>query len=314
MLALRAALAAYRDGWSRVLGAPWLIMGLMLAVTLVQRLGAIDPGEFRWLAEAFAAQFTATIAGGTGLVYPTATLAGPATGFDGASWFFAIVAIVAASVLAGGALDRYARRRPVDSRTFWGVSGELAGRLLRLQVVALLALAVLDRALAWLPAGGIGTVGAGSTSFTPSAGSLRDLLRFPVAFVVLGLVDCARVRLVVERRRSVLFALVAGARFARRRLGPLLFVYLLLFASLGVPVVVFHALRLGLDVPWPADGLVWALWVARLSLALVSGAAVTSLFQTSLAHAGYVAPPRLIWPDSPAIETLGERRDFPPAV
>ena len=182
-------------------------------------------------------------------------------------------------------------------------------------MVGLLALAVIDRGLDWLPAGGIGTANAGApvrlaVGVRPSAG----LLGFALAFAALALADCARVRLVVERRRSVIFALAAGARFARRRLGPLLFVYLLLFASLGVPVVVFHALRWGLDVPWPADGLVWALWVARLTLALVSGAAVTSLFQATLAHAGYVAPPRLVWPDSPAIETLGERRDFPPAV
>jgi hypothetical protein len=308
MLALRAAWAAYTDGWARVGRAPWLIVGLLAGVSLVQALGAIDPGEFRWLSASFAAQFTATIAGATGLFYPTATLAGPATGLDGASWFFALVAIGTGTLLSGGVLDRYARRRPLDARTFWGASGELVGRLLRLQVVGLAGLAVLDRVLAWLPAGGIG-----SSSFLPT-GSFADLLSVPLAFGVLLLLDCARVRLVVERRRSVIFALVSGGRFARRRLGPLLFVYLLLFASLGVPVVAFHAVRWGLDIPWPAEGLIWALWLARLTLALVSGAAVTSLFQASLAHAGYVAPPRLVWPESPAIETLGERRDFPPAV
>ena len=61
---------------------------------------------------------------------------------------------------------------------------------------------------------------------------------------------------------------------------------------------------------------------AAITAALVSAAAATSLFQAALAHASYVAPPRLVWPDSPAIETLGERperklrprRDFPPAV
>ena len=60
---------------------------------------------------------------------------------------------------------------------------------------------------------------------------------------------------------------------------------------------------------------------AAITAALVSAAAATALFQAALAHASYVAPPRLVWPDSPAIETLGERpassgarRDFPPAV
>jgi hypothetical protein len=309
MLALRAALAAYRDGWSRVLGAPWLIVGLVAAVTAVQGLGAIDPGEFRWLAGAFAAQLTATVAGATGLFYPTVTLAAAFRGFDGASWFFTLLAIVIGTFLTGGALDRYARQRPVDARTFWGVSGELGGRLLRLQAVGLLILAAFDRVLGWLPSGG-----SGSSSFIPSPSSLQDLLRFLAAFVVLALVDAARVRIVVERRRSVIFALLAGGRFARRRAGALLFLYLVLFASLGVPVIAFHAVRWGLDIAWPAEGLVWALWLSRLTLALVGGAARTSLFQTSLAHAGYVAPPRLVWPESPAIETLGERRDFPPAV
>jgi hypothetical protein len=66
---------------------------------------------------------------------------------------------------------------------------------------------------------------------------------------------------------------------------------------------------------------------SAITAALVSAAAAISLFQAALAHASYVAPPRLVWPDSPAVETLGARpgaegshhsepprRDFPPAV
>jgi hypothetical protein len=50
--------------------------------------------------------------------------------------------------------------------------------------------------------------------------------------------------------------------------------------------------------------------------ALVSCAAAVSLYQANLAHATYVAPPPLVWPDSPAVETLGPppQRDIPPAV
>jgi hypothetical protein len=59
----------------------------------------------------------------------------------------------------------------------------------------------------------------------------------------------------------------------------------------------------------------WSMWLgfaigqlyllARLWVKLVFWASETALFQGRLAHAGYVAAARPIWPDSPAAEALG---------
>jgi hypothetical protein len=45
--------------------------------------------------------------------------------------------------------------------------------------------------------------------------------------------------------------------------------------------------------------------VARLWVKLVFWASETALFQSRLAHAGYVAAPAPAWPDSPAAEAIG---------
>ena len=52
--------------------------------------------------------------------------------------------------------------------------------------------------------------------------------------------------------------------------------------------------------------------VARVFTKLLTYASVTSLFQSELAHADYVAQPAPIWPESPAVETLGPPVDLPP--
>ena len=46
--------------------------------------------------------------------------------------------------------------------------------------------------------------------------------------------------------------------------------------------------------------------IARLCVKLVFWASETSLFQHRLAHAGYVARPRPMWPDSPAADAIHE--------
>ena len=44
--------------------------------------------------------------------------------------------------------------------------------------------------------------------------------------------------------------------------------------------------------------------LARLFVKLVFWASETSLFQGRLAHAGYVAAPKPVWPESPAAEAI----------
>jgi hypothetical protein len=154
-------------------------------------------------------------------------------------------------------------------------------------------------------------------------------LRVPylaAAVALFAATDGGRVRMVVERRRSALFAFTAGARFAWRHRASVVLLYAALFSTAGIPWVLVSAVELSLEPGDVLARLLDAIQVgAAITAALVTAAAATSLFQAALAHASYVAPPPLVWPDSPAIETLGERpgaeshsgpprRDFPPAV
>jgi hypothetical protein len=49
--------------------------------------------------------------------------------------------------------------------------------------------------------------------------------------------------------------------------------------------------------------------LARLWAKLAFMASEIAFFQGELAHAGYVAAPLPVWPDSPAVEALGRIRD-----
>jgi hypothetical protein len=56
---------------------------------------------------------------------------------------------------------------------------------------------------------------------------------------------------------------------------------------------------------WIAFGIGQLYVLARLWIKLVFWASETSLFQSRLAHAEYVAAPRPRWPESPAAEAIG---------
>jgi len=299
MLSLTAALAAYRDGWSRVLRAPWLLAGLSAAAFALLLPGTWDEGELGYRTATVVADATMAIGGAADWALDVADLAYRDS--DPATQLLTVVALVVGAFLSGGILDRYARQRPVDARTFWGVAGELASRLLRLTALVAAVALVLGAASASLPGWAVPF----------------ELLVASVIFVVF---DCARVRLVVERRRSVVFALLAGIRFAARHPAALLVLYVLLVATLGAVLGLTALAASAADAARDAGAPIWIAGVrvvraiALLPPTLLAGAALTSLFQSALAHAAYVAPPRLVWPDSPAIETLGEPRDFPPSV
>jgi hypothetical protein len=120
---------------------------------------------------------------------------------------------------------------------------------------------------------------------------------------------------VVERRHSAVFAFTAGVRFVRRRLAAAFLLYAGLFATAAAAWGVFSAVVWWAQPPVEVIRLLDAAQAASAAAAaLVSCAAAVSLFQAGLAHATYVAPPPLVWPESPAIETLGAPRDIPPAV
>jgi hypothetical protein len=193
------------------------------------------------------------------------------------------------------------------------VSGELSFRLIRLSAIGGVLFTVLTGTLVVVLDAIAGAIlaAAGPERAETTLEVLEVLLRLPwlaAAFALFAATDIGRVRMVVERRRSALFALAAGARFALRHRGSVVILYTLLFGTAGGPWALVSAAELWLE---PGEAVARVLDALRVGIAitaaLVSAAAATSLFQGALAHASYVAPPRLIWPDSPAIESLGER-------
>ena len=140
--------AAFADGWGRVLRAPAILIGVFAVTWLVafpagrvlDQFGAPGPGSgleaVEGLATGFDRTFTPTligtdrvvrqvrgfVAGGTLPVHlwrrwrPRRSLV----------WTF----------LLGGILDRYARRRPIRAQAFFGASGVVFFRFLRLGVIA----------------------------------------------------------------------------------------------------------------------------------------------------------------------------------
>ncbi|HJN93499.1 MAG TPA: hypothetical protein QGF05_12360, partial [Dehalococcoidia bacterium] len=149
-----------------------------------------------------------------------------------------------------------------------------------------------------------------------SAFAVRLALYMVFGAIVIGVnlvIDYAKVRAVVEDRRSMVGAVLAGLRFARRR--PLKTAGLYLMnGALFVAIVALYASL----APWVghSGGAYWmsfalgqAYIFGRVWAKLVFYATQTAFFQGELAHAGYVATPLPVWPDSPAADSLGSTRD-----
>jgi hypothetical protein len=124
--------------------------------------------------------------------------------------------------------------------------------------------------------------------------------------------DYAKVRAVVEDRRSMLAALVAALRFLSGNLRAAVSVYLLntLLVGLVLGAYAFIAPGVGAGGWAVATGLlVGQVYIlARLWTKLAFWASEVALFQGRLAHAGYVARREPEWPESPAIEAVKTAR------
>jgi hypothetical protein len=209
--------------------------------------------------------------------------------------------------LSGGILDRFARGRPTRAVGFFAACGLYGFRLVRLGLLAVVTYSVLlgpvqdvlfDRLLPWL-AGNVSPTGQGAVR-----AALYVIFGTLLGFV--GLVfDYARVRAVVEDRRSVVGALLAGWRFVRRR--PLVCVGLyvandsLVLAAVAVtPLLVMTQGASWLTLVAALIGL-----IARCAGRLLFYATEISYFQSQLAHAGYVAAPTPVWPESATADALG---------
>jgi hypothetical protein len=223
----------------------------------------------------------------------------------------AAVYIAAWLFLAGGIIDRYARDRRTYAHGFFAASGVFFLRFLRLSIAMALAYALLFGVFhPWL----FGRVFPRLT---------RELTVERTAFVIrVGLYgvfgcalaacnivfDYAKVRAVVEDRRSMTGATIAGLRFIRRNPRAAAGLYLMDVLLFGAVLAVYGFIAPG------AGNAGWSIWLgfllgqafvlARLWVKLVFWASEIALFQSRLAHAGYIATPAPAWPESPMADAI----------
>lgn len=222
--------------------------------------------------------------------------------------------------LVGGVLDRYARNRPTRPSGFFQACGVFFFRFFRLGVMAFVVYAALFELVhGWLFDGVYERV-TRDVTVERSAFLVRLGLYvlFGLLLVVVNLVfDYAKIRAVVEDRRSMIGALRAGARFVARQPLRTAGLYLAVGLLFGVVLAAYAAVAPG---AWgPGWSLVRGLLIgqiyvlARLWVKLVFYASQTSLFQASLAHAGYTAAPTPVWPESPGAEAIGNAGPWRPS-
>jgi hypothetical protein len=216
--------------------------------------------------------------------------------------------LVLSSFLSGGILDRFARDRPTRSRGFFGACGAHFPAIARLGV---LALAVYTLLFYWLHPLLFATayprltheVAVERTAFAIRVGLYAVFLA--VLFAVNVVVDYARIRIVVEDRRSAIGALLAGTRFVRRNFGAAAGLYLLNGALFAAALGLYAIAAPGAALPAWLVLLVGEIYILlRHFLKLTFYASETSLFQARLAHASYTAGPPIEWPESPAAEAI----------
>jgi hypothetical protein len=117
--------------------------------------------------------------------------------------------------------------------------------------------------------------------------------------------DYAKVRAVVEDRRSAIGALAAGWRFIKRNPGAAIGLYAVNSAAFLIALLLYYLAAPGASANSLAFAVGQLYIVFRVIIRLLFAASQTALFQGRLAHAGYVARPVPKWPDSPAAEAIG---------
>ena len=328
--------AAWREGARRVNRAPAILIGvwaltllvsvpltLALRAMLAQHLGsslaadtAASGVNYDWMQE-FSDQAT-----GLGTTFKP-TIIGFGAVLDNLSGFVdntprPAPIVAAASVyiglwifVAGGIIDRYARDRATRASGFFAGAGGFFFRFLRLAAVQWIVYAVLFGVLhPWL----FNTL---YSRFTREMTAERNAFAvrvglyvgFGVAVAAATMIfDYAKVRAVVEDRRSMLSAIGAAAGFIGRNAGAAVTLFLLNFAAFAITLGVYALVapgagRAGLTM-WLGLGVGQAYVLTRLWIKLTFWASETALFQGRLGHAGYVARAEPVWPDSPAVDAI----------
>jgi hypothetical protein len=264
-----SVVSALADGCQRALGAPVLVFGLWAAYVVVPSPVAVTRID----------TLVALIDAGT---------------LDSAPALVAMLwrspeALAYAALttfLLGGFMDRLARNRATATFGFFGACGMHAFRFLRL---GLLAAPLYSALLLWL------------LPRLPTTGRVNALVVGALIFLVHLWFDYARVRLVVEDRRSAIGALSGGLRFVRRNAAAAFALAAINAALAAATWWLAATFSVGLSAA------LYAYLLARALLRLIFAASLIALFQGRLAHAGYTARPRATWPDSPAAEAISPR-------
>ena len=332
-------IAAFLDGLRRVAAAPMLVvgiwgatlatvlpLGLLLFTGIAADLGpsataaAVADGwdemwwiEFRADATALEGTFGPWVIGFAAALFNVSNLLDGIA--PGAATLAAIVWFVAWIFLAGGAIDRLARQRPVGSAAFFSACGGFAWRFARLGVIAALAyVALFLWARPWLFGDVYESLTRDVTVERTWALSRFGLyLVFGALLAAVDLVfDYTRVRTVVEDRRSMLGALLATLRFLRRHAAGVAGLWL---ANGVLLALIYTAYAIAAPGAGASGGAVWGAFLvgqiyiaARVFARLAAYGSQISYFQSRLAHATYVAAPEPRWPDSPVAEAIGPPR------
>jgi hypothetical protein len=333
-------------GWRRVLSAPaivaatfaaTLVAALPLALTvrgdIEAQLGrslvadeAADAVSWDWWQE-FLAQAT-----GASTTF-TPSVIGFAATLDSISRVLDVRAIaqpVTAAValylavwifVSGGIIDRYARQRPTRAYGFFAASGVFFWRFLRLGAVAALAYWFLFTYVhGWLFDDWYTRATRDlDVERTVFAWRLGMYAIFGALLVAANMVfDYAKVRMVVEDRRSALGAIGASVAFITRNAAAVVALHA---ANAIVFVLLIAAWALAAPGAGRSGVLMWAgvlgtqlYIVARLLVKLQFLASETALFQSRLAHARYARAPAPVWPQSAAAEAIVSARRSEPHV
>ena len=266
--------------------------------------------EFRAGASGFERSFSPSVIGFAAVLSNLSAVADN-TQLQGALAMLVAVYLSIWAFLVGGILDRLARRRRVGSAGFFSACGTYFFRFWRLAVLAGLAYWALFAVIhGWL-LDDLYRVATRDLTVEQSAFVVRLVLylTFGALLLLVNLVfDYAKIRAVVEDRRSMIGAFIAAIRFIRRRPMAATGLYLLngvLFLGvLGAYAAVAPGVGPAGPSMWMAFLIGQAYVVARLFTKLVFYASQTAYFQSQLAHADYVASPRPVWPESPAAEAI----------
>jgi hypothetical protein len=327
---------SFSEGWKRVRSAPALLLGvyaitvvlaLPLAITMRGLLqthlgaslaaeGAADGVNYDWWQE-FRSQAT-----GIGTTFsPTiigfaATLDNLSALLDGEREIAPVAGALALYLLAwtflvGGIIDRYARQRPIRAAGFFAASGVHFFRLLRLAVLSgfvywwLFAYVHPWLFLEWF----VDRTRTMSVERNVFIWRVALYFVFGILLVVVNVIfDYAKIRIIVEDRRSALGALSAAMRFAWRQRGPVAALYALngltFLIVIAIWAFVAPGARSGGMTLWLGFVVSQIYVLARLALKLQFLASETDLFQSRLAHASYAAGPVPMWPESPSAELL----------